>query len=162
MQAIVGAFPEPFLNGIEGKRRPVRVECADADAACDTVKRTLRDAGVPATGSTLGASGTQNVIRVVVAPWSRARDLPTVKPLEGPTRRSGVFARFDEDGRLKLLDRRGRTVREAGTGAGLIAALVPRADELVWVVTGGSEGAVDAAAERARTRPPCATRSRWP
>ena len=146
VKAIVGAFPEPFLNGTEGKRRPVRVECADADEACATVKRTLRDAGVPATGSTLGASGTQNVIRVVVAPWRRARDLPSVKPLEGPSKRSGVFARFDEDGGLKLLDQRGRIVREAGTGAGLIAALIPRDDELVWAVTGGSEGAVDAAA----------------
>jgi hypothetical protein len=25
--AVVGAFPQPFLNGIEGKRLPVRVEC---------------------------------------------------------------------------------------------------------------------------------------
>ena len=51
VRAIVGAFPEPFLNGTEGKRRPVRVECDDADEACETVKRALRDAGVPATGS---------------------------------------------------------------------------------------------------------------
>ena len=146
VRAIVGAFPEPFLNGTEGKRRPVRVECADADEACDTVKRTLRDAGVPATGSTIGASGTNNVIRVVVAPWRRARDLPSVRPLEGPPQRSGVFARFGEDGSLTLLDQRGRTAREAGAGSGLIAALIPRDDELVWVVTGGSARAVDAAA----------------
>jgi hypothetical protein len=26
--AVVGSFPEPFLNGVEGKRLPVRVECA--------------------------------------------------------------------------------------------------------------------------------------
>ena len=26
--AVVGSFPEPFLNGIDGKRLPVRVECA--------------------------------------------------------------------------------------------------------------------------------------
>ena len=146
VRATVGAFPEPFLHGIEGKRRPVRVECADADEACATVKRTLRDMGVPATGSSLGASGTRNVIRVVVAPWRTARDLPSVRPLEGPSRRSGVFARFDEDGDLTLLDRRGRAARDAGKGAGLVAALVPRPDELVWVVTGGSEGGVDAAA----------------
>ena len=30
--AIVGAFPEPFANGLEGKRRPVRVECDDAES----------------------------------------------------------------------------------------------------------------------------------
>ena len=146
VRAIVGAFPEPFLNGSEGKRRPVRVECADADEACATVKRVLRDAGVPATGSSLGATGTQNVIRVVVAPWERARVLPSVAVLEQEPKRSGVFARFDEDGSLKLLDQGGRTVREAGTGTGLVAALRPRDDELVWVVTGGSGEGVDAAA----------------
>ena len=27
--AVVGSFPEPFLNGFGGKRYPVRVECAD-------------------------------------------------------------------------------------------------------------------------------------
>ena len=26
--AVVGSFPEPFLNGIEGRRLPVRIECA--------------------------------------------------------------------------------------------------------------------------------------
>ena len=26
--AVVGSFPEPFLNGIDGKRLPVRIECA--------------------------------------------------------------------------------------------------------------------------------------
>ena len=29
--AIVGAYPEPFLHGFEGKRLPVRVECPDPD-----------------------------------------------------------------------------------------------------------------------------------
>jgi hypothetical protein len=146
VRAIVGAFPEPFRSGSAGKRRPVRVECGDADEACQTVKRVLRDAGVPATGSSLGATGTQNVIRVVVAPWQTARDLPSVAVLEQEPKRSGVFARFTEEGRLRLLDQRGRTVRDAGTGAGLVAAVIPRDDELVWVVTGGSSEGVDAAA----------------
>ena len=146
VRAIVGAFPEPFLNGTGGKRRPVRVECADAGGACAEVKRVLRDAGVPATGSSLGATGTQNVIRVVVAPWEQARDLPSVRALEGPPRRSGVFARFAEGGSLRLLDERGRSARDAGKDTGLVAAVAPRAEELVWVVTGGSSKAVDAAA----------------
>ena len=28
--AVVGSFPEPFLSGLDGKRLPVRVECASA------------------------------------------------------------------------------------------------------------------------------------
>jgi hypothetical protein len=29
--AIVGAYPEPFVHGLEGKRRPVRVECESGE-----------------------------------------------------------------------------------------------------------------------------------
>jgi hypothetical protein len=49
-----------------------------------------------------------------------------------------VFARFADDGRsLELLDENGepaRTVRP-GDGTALVAALRPRADELLWLVT---------------------------
>jgi len=41
-RAMVGAFPEPFVHGIDGKRFPVRVECEDADSqACRQIKDTL-------------------------------------------------------------------------------------------------------------------------
>ncbi len=46
--AVVGSFPQPFLNGIDGKRLPVRVECAEVGGeACTTVTAQLRDAGRP-------------------------------------------------------------------------------------------------------------------
>ena len=148
VRAIVGAFPEPFLHGLDGKRFPVRVECEDVESdACRSVKDVLVDAGVPATGSTLGAPGNQNVIRVVVAPWASARGLNTARAIESGPRRSGVFARFAEEGeRLELLDLDGDVVRTAGPDTGLIAALRPTDEELLWLVTGGSEQAVDNAA----------------
>src|SRR5271167_2888766 len=40
--AVVGSFPEPFLNGIAGKRLPVRVECESAAGACEMVVARLR------------------------------------------------------------------------------------------------------------------------
>src|SRR5207237_1404449 len=49
--AVVGSFPEPFLNGIAGKRLPVRIECAVvAGRPCRTVTSRLRAEGVPAAG----------------------------------------------------------------------------------------------------------------
>ncbi len=148
VRAIVGAFPEPFLHGLDGKRFPVRVECEDAESgACGRVKDVLVEAGVPATGATLGASGTQNVIRVLVATWSRARELHTARVVESGPRESGVFARFAEEGeRLELLDFDGEVVRSGGADTGLIAALRPTDKEFVWLVTGGSDQAVEDAA----------------
>jgi hypothetical protein len=137
--AIVGAFPEPFLNGLEGKRRPVRVECDDVEAApCRDAKRALERVGVASSGASLGAPGTEAVTRLVVAAWPRARVVRGAPSLEEGPDESGVFARFAGDGgSLELLDEQGdvaRTVRP-GDGTALVAALRPRADELVWLVT---------------------------
>jgi hypothetical protein len=153
--AIVGAFPEPFLNGVEGERRPVRVECDDVESKpCRDARRTLEDAGVPASGSSLGAPGTEAVTRLVVAQWPRARIVRGAPTLEEGPEESGVFARFAEDGSaLELLDEDGevaRTVR-AGDGTALVAAMRPRAEELLWLVTsldrGGLAAGVDALEE---------------
>ena len=151
VRAIVGAFPEPFVHGVEGRRRPVRVECAESESReCRDVKELLRAADVPATGSTLGAAGTQNIIRVVVAEWDRARALSSARVLEQGPERSGVFARYRDSGRrLALLDERGRTVRTEGPGTGIVAVVRPRDDELVWLVTGGNAAGVQTGRRRA-------------
>jgi len=137
--AIVGAFPEPFLNGVEGERRPVRVECDEVDSApCRDAKRALDSVGVPVSGSSLGAPGTEAVTRLVVARWPRARIVRGGSTLEEGPEQSGVFARFARDGRsLDLLDESGATARTVrpGEGTALIAALRPRDDELLWLVT---------------------------
>jgi hypothetical protein len=154
VRAIVGAFPQPFLDGFEGKRFPVRVECEDVEsAACRTVKQRLSDTGVPVSGSSLGASGNQRVARVVVARWDRARELPSARLIELGPERSGVFARFvDEGAALELLGEDGEVARTESAGAGLVGALRPTDDELVWVVTGVDDAGLDAAAGAFRAR----------
>jgi hypothetical protein len=153
-RAIVGAYPQPLLDGIDGKRFPVRVECEDAEsAACGDVKETLRDTGVPATGGALGAPGNQNVARVVVADWASARQLPSARIVELGPRRSGVFARFVDGGeRLELLDGDGEVAEVAGTGTGLVAAVRLTDKELVWLVTGTDDAGVAAAVAALRPR----------
>ena len=137
--AIVGAYPEPFASGIEGKRRPVRVECERVGSPpCDAARERLRDEGVSTSGSSLGAPGTEAVTRLVVARWPRARIVRGAAGLEDGPEATGVFARFSRDGNsLELLDEHGETARRVkrGDGVGLVLALQPRAEELVWIVT---------------------------
>jgi len=146
--AIVGAYPEPFLRGLRGKRYPVRVECGDdTSKSCRLVKSRLLRLGVRATGASLGTSGTRDVMRVVVAPWKRAKIVSTVASLEKGPQGSGVFARFSSDGReLDLLGPGGRVTRRAPAGTGLVAAFAPSKQEIVWLVTGLDERGLDAAA----------------
>jgi Domain of unknown function (DUF4430) len=148
--AIVGAYPAPFTTGIEGKRRPVRVECEDVKAsACTEARHRLEQAGVPTSGSSIGAPGTEETTRLVVARWPRARAVRGASQLEKGPDESGVFARFSDDGAtLELLDEHGDPVRRvhSGDGVGLVFALQPRAQELVWVITALDERGLEAGA----------------
>lgn len=145
--AIVGAFPAPLVRGVEGKRFPVRVECEDEGGApCREVKRRLGDAGVAASSSAFGADATRNVLRVIVARWPKARTVQAVGRLTGKPDESGVFARFEGE-RLRLLGEDGQTARAAAAGTGLVAALRPGPEEILWVVTATDQAGLQRAAE---------------
>lgn len=146
--ALVGAYPEPFLNGTEGKRLPIRVECASvSQSACTTVTESLRRAGVPAAVAAIGSGGAPETLRVMVGPWVYLEsDLEAQSIARGP-QASGVYARLPADGRqLELLDRRGEALRTLGAGAGLVAATTASKEAPVWVITGTDTTGVELAA----------------
>jgi hypothetical protein len=147
--AVVGSFPQPFLNGIGGKRLPVRVECADATSeACRTVTKRLRAQGVPAAVSALGSgAGATHTLRVAVGPWRKISGEFAIRELARGPQASGVYARFAPSGTtLVLLNAQGRAVQTLAAGAGLIAATRSGEDAPVWAVTGTDEAGVESAA----------------
>lgn len=146
--AIVGAYPEPLASGVEGKRLPVRIECADdRGRACREVERRLRAAGVTASVGPFGDVAGENTLRVIVAPWALARRVRAATSLEEGPAASGVFARFRDGGsRLDLLDPGGRVARSAPPGSGLVAATALEGQQRVWLVTGVDEVGVNRAA----------------
>jgi hypothetical protein len=145
--AIVGAFPEPFLHGQEGKHYPTRVECSPSTKACTTVQEKLGDAGVPVGAGSIGAEARGGVLRIQVGTWADLRKLQDVEMLEQGPRASGVYVRFADEGkRLELLDAGGQTARTAPPGTGLVAAVLPSKQQPLWVVTGVDEAGVQRAA----------------
>jgi hypothetical protein len=146
--AVVGSFPEPFLNGSEGKRLPVRVECADVGGrACQTVVARLRAEGVPAAIAGIGPGDEPETLRVLVGPWPAVRGTPASEAIERGPGASGVYARFAGDGRsLSLLDVQGRTTKTLSGGGGLVAATRYAQEEPLWVVTGTDASGVERAA----------------
>jgi len=147
--AVVGSFPEPFAHGIEGRRLPVRVECARTGLqACRTVRDRLVGYDIVAGLGRLRSTATENTLRIVVGPWSLIRGDIGVALLEEGPQDSGVFARPSDDGRrIALLDARGRARRTLGARAGLVAATRAGEDPPLWVVTGTDEGGVASAAQ---------------
>lgn len=147
--AVVGSFPEPFLNGVEGKRLPVRVECAAAQSdPCRTVIARLRALGVPAAVAAIGSGAEPDALQVVVGRWTAVHGDPSVQSIENGPRASGVYARFAASGQtLTLLDGKGAATGTLTVGAGLIAATKDVEGAIVWVVSGTDEAGVRRAAQ---------------
>jgi hypothetical protein len=147
---VVGSFPEPFLNGLDGKRLPVRVECVEVSGrACETVRARLRGAGVTAGVAAIGGGVTASqTLRVAVGPWRDLGGDPAVATIAKGPRASGVYARFASNGStLALLDQDGRVRQTLLAGAGLIAATRTGEDAPKWVVTGTDDAGVERAAQ---------------
>jgi len=138
VRAVVGAFPEPFLSGVGGKRLPVRLDCAEAAAdACDEVSARLEDAGVKAGRSAAGGFGGVGVLRIKVGVWKDVRKDPAVRELEKGPKASGVYARPSAAGdAIALLDQEGKTARTLRAASGLVAATELGGEAPTWIVTG--------------------------
>jgi hypothetical protein len=142
--AVVGSWPQPFLGGYEGKRRPVAVECLGGGGACAEVGERLAGTGVDV--SSRPSSG---AIRVLVGPWSQVRSDPAAAQIERGPQTSGVFADFHREGndyRLSGLDEAGDAAVDFGPDSGLVAATRRYEEPPVWIVTGASGAGVSAAA----------------
>ena len=140
--AVVGSFPAPFSNGVDGKKLPLRIECSPADTpACQKVQDAMTAAGVFAAQGGLQQAITAETLRIVVGEWKRIRADDTAGLLERGPQTSGVYAKPAADGRsIAILDGQGKTTRTLGPGDGLIAATKLEDNQPVWILT-----AVDAA-----------------
>jgi len=154
--AVVGSWPAPFVEGVAGKRYPVVVECASHGSfvlsertkeprACELTREALEREGVE-----LADERPEKAIRVLVGTWDDLRDDAAAGLIEAGPAESGVYADFETTGdgyEVLALDERGARARRLGTDAGLVAATSRYSGAPVWVVTGGTDGAVRAAAE---------------
>ena len=157
--AVVGSWPEPLLDGYEGRRHPVAVECRGGGGACGVVRSRLERAGVE-----VAAGSPDDAIRVLVGPWARLRADPAAAQLERGPQISGVYAKFAPSRRssapfarignkrrtgsaeLVGLDAGGAPARRFGPGVGLVAATRRFDAPPVWLVTGPTGRGVRAAA----------------
>jgi hypothetical protein len=147
--AVVGAFPEPFLDGISGKRYPTTLQCAgDVNPACRRVSDALGGAGVRVATQQFGTGSGTDSLSVIVATWRTLRAALVADLVRRGPSVSGIYARFAgaRGDHLQLLDPAGRVVRTLGAGAGLIAATADLSGTPTWMVTGTDSAGVAAAA----------------
>jgi hypothetical protein len=147
--AVVGSYPEPFVNGIGGKMFPTVLDCAsDVQQACNTVGKSLRKAGVKVSYQLLGGGSGSDSLAVVVGTWNDLRGVIAAELIDSGPAHSGVYAQFGQGGQQLQLDSPdGQTAKTLGSNAGLIAATEQESlNEPTWLITGTDREGVDAAA----------------
>jgi len=145
--AVVGSFPEPFLDGYGGHRYPLLIECTQTRArACAAVEQVFAALKVVAALGCVLCSQYNMSLTVLVGPYRTLEADPAGAQLARGVRASGVYARFEDQGsKLALLNQAGQVVRTAGAGAGLVAATRFMGQPPVWFVTGTDAAGVSAA-----------------
>jgi hypothetical protein len=146
--SVVGLFPEPFRDGLEGRRYPSTIECSPGmKAACATITDEFTHLHIPLSPTNPGYGSGTDSLSINVGTWQQiATEVVGALIGKGPGA-SGVYAHFSDAGhRLVLLDGAGAPARSLGAGAGLIAATAGPSDVPTWVVTGTDPAGVRAAA----------------
>lgn len=148
--SVVGSFPEPFLHGYGGKVRPTVVAYSESfQAEAEALARLLSELGVHEVATTsiddLTGNDKESSHIILLADMTS----PLVAELNKVWKRLGLFAHF-EDGRLILLDAKGKTTGEYSVDAGIIQATqsswntdgVGACENVVWIVSGTDEAGV--------------------
>ncbi len=146
--AVVGAFPEPFKSGTEGKKLPIRLVCLGPETrSCDEVETRLKDAGVRNIARSNLESSPGEVLRILVGRWIEVRKDITARRLEEGPAVSGVFARPTPAGdEIALISPDGESEKTLGASSGLVAATTFEEEHPTWLVTGTDDVGVAAAA----------------
>jgi hypothetical protein len=146
--AVVGAFPEPFADGLAGKQYPTTLQCgADVSAACTKVTGALDAAHIPVANQGLGTGSGSDTLGIVVGTWRDVRPQIAAQLVAHGPGASGVYARFALRGRaLQLLTPSGAVGRTLGPGAGLVAATADPDQTPTWLIIGTDPAGVTAAA----------------
>ena len=146
--AVVGSFPEPFTNGIAGRRYPTTIECgAGFKPQCASITRRLRADGVVASPGGPGYGSGPDTLSINVGTWHELYGEVAAQLIRYGPGASGVYARILDGGaRIGLENPAGQVVRSLGAGAGLIAATANANDPApTWIVTGTDPAGVRAA-----------------
>ena len=113
--AVVGSFPEPFVDGYGGKRLPLRIECTEKSrTTCNRIQNVFAGYDLVASEGCLLCSQYNESLRVVVGPFRDALRRPRGgTPREGPAGERRVRALRGRRQPPRLLDdgREGRAQR---------------------------------------------------
>lgn len=150
ISAVVGSFPEPFLDGLEGRKFPVRIGCDEPhEGPCHTIAKRLTALDVPSAFAVVSPTiEALETLTVLVGTWSQLKLSPAAHLIEEGPKKSGVYAKVIGKGKsFVLLNPEGTPAQSLGAGSGLVAATTYPDEGPTWLITGTNEAGVKRAVE---------------
>lgn len=149
--AVVGSYPQPFVDGSDGEGFEVEVICFDAEVACDDVESRLDEVGatVEQLGSSAPGGAPDATLRVLVGSWAEIRHDRAAALLEQGPGESGVYAIPEacESGGYALSTLNDHAEPTGSlTDAAWVAAVRRGEEQPTWVVTASGPDLVREAA----------------
>jgi len=148
--ASIGAFPEPFVHGYEGKARPTVVAYEDNwEKSAEDIASNLKQLGVESISSKsirqLSEDNRKSCNLILVGDM----DCELISELNQAWKRLGFYVYFEE-GKLVRLDPEGEVAAKYKAGSGLIQATqspwnpkgIGACENVVWMVSGTDEAGV--------------------
>jgi len=153
--AIIGAFPQPCLNGVRGKLKPTAVVYGEPFAGeAGALAAKLEEWGVAEVllnGAETLSDGVKEQGNLIIVGSAESGLILELNELH---KKLGFFARLEGD-RIMVLDEKGKPAGDYGAGWGLIQATqnpwspggVGSGESIVFMVTGTDESGVKSAVQ---------------
>lgn len=153
--AIAGHFPEPFLHGYEGKVYPTVVAYhGNLKKEAEDITGELSQLGVESISAKSVNELSEDEKKSCNLILLGDKDCELISEMNQVWKRMGFFAHFDE-GKLVVLNPKGKIAAEYGNGSGLIQATqslwnpkgIGVCQNVVWMVSGTDEAGVKVAVD---------------
>lgn len=153
VSAVIGAWPEPFLSGSEGKKAPVAIWTADDfRSEANAIRDRLIAAGVSKVQVKMLASTSavsfEREVPILLGTWQNLMQNGQFSDWIRHGERMGLFLKSDDGQTLSLLDWKGTKKKSLKPAAAIVAMKPVFGTALpIWVITGTDLLSVRAASD---------------
>ncbi len=156
--AVIGSYPEPFLNGYQGQVRPTTIMCpADSLEAGSSLEKALKARGV----KQIEVMELQEEVLnnppgpiLVLGEWASLEPVDYLDKLNQAYQRNGMGIHFNENS-MQIFNSQGKVAMNLEEGAGVIVATGKGLGDScpLWLVSGTDSSGFTQALELLSNRP---------
>ncbi|HZK43261.1 MAG TPA: DUF4430 domain-containing protein [Syntrophomonadaceae bacterium] len=145
--AIIGAYPEPFLHGYRGNINPTKILYdTDSQALAQKLTVSLNNRGVRVDNNLISNNIDSSGPTIIIGTWPKLANNSAVNNINNGYQKNGTSVHFTDQG-LDLLNYKGQVARTVMANSAVIAAYGKSLGDPnpVWLIIGTDELALNKA-----------------